>query len=81
MNIINTTVEFEERERVKDPNMLGYEWGNYEDYYWYGIMKMNGIPIFETRINYIYDDEQQMLEQVIEAYARYIKPYKETILA
>ena len=83
MNIINITVEFEERERQKDPNMLGYEWGNYEDYHWYGIMKMNGIPIFETRVNGYYvdlDDSKQAVEEVIEAFARSIRPEVETIL-
>lgn len=82
MNIINITVEFEEREREK-PERLGYNWGDYEDYYWYGIMKMNGIPIFETQINGYYlttDDERRAVEEVIEAFARSIRPEVETIL-
>lgn len=77
MNIINFTVEFEERER-EEPEHMGFNWGDYEDYYWYGILKMNGIPIFETVVNYY--DEAAAVEQVIEQFAKYIKPYKETIL-
>jgi hypothetical protein len=75
MNIINTTVEFKERERWS-----GYSWDDVE-HIWYGLLKMNNVLIFETPVLYRYDDEQQMVEEVLEKFAQHIKPPKEMILA
>ncbi len=65
MNIVNITIEFDEREKIP-----GYSWGNYEDWEMdcFGILKMNGIPIFETQINAYYKDP----EEVIRAFAKKI---------
>jgi hypothetical protein len=69
MKIVNTTIEFEERTESNG----GYGWDDLE-YIWYGTLKMNGVAIFSTKINYIYDDdENQMSEQVLEAFADSLK--------
>lgn len=80
MKIVNFTIDFEERLKEQSPNLLT-QWNSYEeDYVWYGILKMNDISIFETPVNYLYNDEDQMSEQVIYRFTEHIKPQKETIL-
>lgn len=80
MKIVNFTIDFEERLKEPSQNLLS-QWNSYEeDYDWYGIIKMNDIPIFETQVNYFYDDEEQTSEEVIYRFAEHIKPAKETIL-
>jgi hypothetical protein len=62
MNIVNITVEFEDRDCEEDDE--GY------DYETYGILKMNDISIFETKVN-LYS-EPAAVEEVIERFAKKI---------